>query len=89
MRIEVYHYIEVNNLKGYWAVQLSELKPEMEPDFANFIDVFNCRSQSGNFVVDNTLCFNQPEKRIDGVNGSGLSEDSICAGYWRIKYKNT
>tara|TARA_R110002126_G_scaffold236511_1_gene380106 strand:+ start:107 stop:373 length:267 start_codon:yes stop_codon:yes gene_type:complete len=86
MEIDVYHYVEVNNLKGCWAVELSKVKPYMDPDFPYFINVFNCIAQSGNFVVDNTLCSLKPEKIIDGVNG-GLSEDSIYVGFWRIKYR--
>lgn len=86
MKLEVYNCIEVKNLEHEWAVDLSDLKPEMGPDFPNFINVFNTYSLSGNFVVENTICEIKPKKIIDGVN-SGLSEDSICAGFWRVKHK--
>lgn len=75
-------YIEVNNVRGLWAVLLNDCTPEMKPDFPLFINVGNQIGEDF-YVIDNTLCNLRPTKNI-----GGCSEDYKEVGFWRIKHKS-
>ena len=83
MQVEVLNYIEVENLEGYWAVELKECKKEMKPVTPKFIFVHNDLINDVVFV-DNLLTDTFPERIIDGVNG-GIATTYIEVGFWRVK----
>lgn len=87
MKFDTFTYIEVQNLEGYWAVEIDDCKKEMKPIIPKFVLVSNCYNESGCVdYVDHTLTDEKPERIIDGVNG-GIADNYKEVGFWKVTYK--
>jgi hypothetical protein len=86
MKLQTHTCIEVENVPGYWAVDLNECKKEMNPLEVKFIAVNNSFLDERLEYIENILGDMQPTKTIDGVNG-GIADNYFEVGFWRVKRK--
>jgi hypothetical protein len=86
MKFDTFTYIEVQNLEGYWAVDIDDCKQEMKPIRPKFVLVSNCYYESGDVAyIDHQLTNEKPARIIDGVNG-GIADNYKEVGFWKIKH---
>lgn len=84
MKIEVFTYIEVENMPNAWAVELHECKEIMKPTAVKFAMIHNDLSNEDVIYIDCTLTDTKPEKITDSVNRS-VNASFIEVGFWRVK----